>query len=228
MIFNADADANMRDHSGKKPMQYLVRQDASMSLDTFKSEIFVIPRTPRTLQNRSHSTASNFSSYNTTRLSADMSIKVSLPTCNDNSSSLNAPLYPTDPKIPSTSISPKNRVSSLSSPVQLLSFSSFRKKPSNSSSDLKNDGFLSVKSSREFLPSLKLSKSGSPTPTSSLHGSTTSLRSNASFAGLSVAKNSNAFHSGGGIRSSFRRGIRNLMENSTPKNKKAAAALKDP
>ena len=39
LSINLDADVNIRDHSGKKPMQYLVRQDtSSMSVDTFKSE----------------------------------------------------------------------------------------------------------------------------------------------------------------------------------------------
>jgi len=201
---NADADANMRDHSGKKPMQYLVRQDASMSMDTFKSEISVQPRTTRAV--RRHSTASNISLF---KPQPNPELKVSLPICNEKSSLKSAfnSLEPTNPP-PSY----KNRNSS--SPVQLLSFiSSPNGRKLSISSDVPNDKVLV--DNRSF-----------PVKHAIIGSSYTNLLPHASFAGESYARNANLGKalSGGGFRSSFRRGLKNLTDNATPKSKKAAAA----
>lgn len=92
---------NIRDHSGKKPMQYLVRQDTSVSMDTFKSEYHPLSPDPSSMPGtrirRHFSTASsNYPPNIRRRSSGSIPLEfVSLPTCNSNAaSSPNMPLSP--------------------------------------------------------------------------------------------------------------------------------------
>lgn len=96
---------NIRDHSGKKPMQYLVRQDTSVSLDTFKSESLKSPvssNKPAASSIRRHLSSASLLDYQHNpnnrhnNIGAGVVEFVSLPTCNSNSF----------PKSPSQTLSP--------------------------------------------------------------------------------------------------------------------------
>lgn len=206
-------------------MQYLVRQDASLSMDTFKSEYFGKATAATALPPRSrrhHSTAANFSYYNTARLPSDM--HVTLPTCNSNIKLPDRTMPPPNntsiSKMLRTNKKPHDRSRNLTGPVQLLSFSSFRKKPNSMEiSKQKEPSQQQQPQSRQELKPTKarfdifdLQKPK--------HGSLQNLR----HAGSSLSLQSGSSESFGaaGIRSSIRRGIRNFVDNSTPKTKKTA------
>jgi len=194
-----DADASIRDHSGKKPMQYLVRQD-TMSMESFKSE-FAVPKVVlrnRSAPRRGPSIASNFSYFNPARLSnSDLPvIEVSLPTCNSNSTTPNFPLSPNEPSKQFLMPDMPRRSPSFSlGPVKLLQYGSLRKK--------RDKPWKTRASSSDMLASTEsVTDKGlnncNPRPSVSA--------SNLLLARHEHLKNTN------GMRSSFRRGIKKMVD----------------
>jgi hypothetical protein len=217
----SDADANIRDHSGKKPMQYLVRQDTELSVDSYRSEFLVPKGKPRSRINvprRGHSTASNFSFFNPARLPIlELPlIEVSLPTCNSNATTPNLPLPPnSDPKkvltIPDqtdTLAASQSSPTLSSGPVKLLLYGSLRRKKDKSpSAKDKSHATSSLDGLKTIDTNGNVNLNVSPNKSSLL-----TLNPSNSGPSKPVNRQHNHLKNSDGMRSSFRRGIKKMVD----------------
>jgi len=209
-----DADVNVRDHSGKKPMQYLVRQDTSVSMDTFKSESLTspTPSVPGTRVRRHFSTASS-NYYHNIRRASSIPLEVSLPTCNSASSTPNIPITPGIYRSPS-SASSKN-------PVQLLSISSLGKQRSPSFSFSRPNIFIFPERHRRSCSNDELD-SESPAYKQDANNIPSIIVTNNSPVVANKGDNNkpSGFRGVSSARRSFRQGMKYLMNNAVPKKNK--------
>lgn len=200
-----DADVNVRDHSGKKPMQYLVRQDTTVSMDTFKSEsknaVVLRERIPSAASSPLHYRRSRAFSTNTppSSYSEQQGYLVSLPTCNSASNNNNNQVmspYSSGPASRPSSPTPSSTSQILTGQVTLTSF--LKRRPSNASIF-------------KYPPISPIRK------TESLSGSTSSLNEQASSRHVQKSASfMSPFKNMDDMRRSFRQGVKQMW-NGYPK-----------
>ena len=189
-------------------MQYLVRQDTTVSMDTFKSEsknvvLRGVERVPSAASSPLHYRRSRAFSTNTSNNSSfpsELSSIVSLPTCNS-SSSLMSPYSPgpNTPRSGSPTPSSTSSTVTLTGPVTLTAF--LKRRPSNASVFR--------------YPSLSPVRRAE-----SLSGSTSSLNESVGASSRGVNKSASflsPFKNMDDVRKSFRQGVKQMW-NGYPKN----------